>query len=204
MRSEEGNGSRLPAYGSRRKSLTLLLMSFDGIRARIDQMLADLARVSDTRSVAAGLFDAMVETKAAIAAVREAMAVTERELAVERQKLADSERYGKMAEDIHDTETSELARIWSAKHRERVDLLERKRLVQQDELAYAERQLEEMTAHYRQAKAGIPSGASPAAAAPEPDPDFARLEHEARRQQRAQAVEQQLAELKRKLGRTDR
>jgi hypothetical protein len=166
-------------------------------------MLASLERVTDTRSVAAGLFDAMVETKAAIAAVRDAMVTTDRELTVERQKLADAERHGKMAEDIQDTETSELARIWATKHRERVDLLERKRLVQQDELVYAERQLEEMTAHYRQAKAGIPSGAPPAAGPVEPDPDFARLEQDARRQQRAAAVEQQLAELKRKLGRSD-
>ena len=178
-------------------------MSFDGIRARIDQMLAELGRVTDTRSVAAGLFDAMVETKAAIAAIREAMVTTDRELAVERQKLADAERHGKLAENIQDTETLELARIWSAKHRERVELLERKRLVQQDELGYAERQLEEMTAHYRRAKAGIPSGATPAAGTPEPDPDFARLEHEVKRQERAAAVEQQLAELKRKLGRTE-
>ena len=178
-------------------------MSIDGIRARIDQMLADLARVSDTRSVAAGLFDAMVETKAAITAVREAMTVTDRELVVERQKLADAERHGKLAEDIHDTETSELARIWSAKHRERVALLERKRLVQQDELAYVERQLEEMDGALPAGQGRYSFRRDTVPAAPEPDPDFARLDHEARRQQRAAAVEQQLAELKRKLGRTD-
>jgi hypothetical protein len=176
-------------------------MSFEGIRARLDRMLADLERGSDTRSVAAGLFDAMVETKAAIAAVREALAATDRELVGERQRLADAERRGRLAEEIQDTETVELARLWTDKHRERVELLERKRIVQQDELAYAERQLEDMTAHYRQAKAGIPPGSTPAAGTTAPDPDFARLEQEARQQERAATVEQQLAELKRKLGR---
>ncbi|HEX9895050.1 MAG TPA: hypothetical protein VGA78_14055 [Gemmatimonadales bacterium] len=176
-------------------------MSLEGIRARIDQLLADLNRVGDARSAAAGLYDAMVETKTAIGAVRDALIATDRELVVERQRLDDAERRGRLAQEIHDNETVELARIWTAKHRERVDLLERKRLVQQDELAYAERQLAEMAEQYRKAKAGIPPGTAPRAVPPDPDPDFARLEHDADRQQRAATVEQQLAELKRKLGR---
>ena len=101
----------------------------------------------------------MVETKSAIAGIKDALAATARELAVEQQHLADAERRGKLAAEIQDTETAELAEIWTTKHRERVALLERKHAVQQDELAYAERQLEEMSNQYRQAKSGVSPGA---------------------------------------------
>ena len=175
-------------------------MSIEGIRARIDRLLADLNRLGNTRSAAAGIFDAMVETKAAIATIRDALAATDRELIVERQRLADAQRRGRLAEEIQDTETAELAGIWVAKHGERVDLLERKRVVQLDELSYAERQLEEMTEHYRKARAGLPPTApSPAADAAEYD----QLQRQAEREHRANLVEQQLAELKRKLGKQD-
>lgn len=156
-------------------------MALDDLRARLDQLLGDLQRAGDARTAASGLFEAMVETKTAIAGLREALATTGRELAVERQHLADAERRGRLAADIEDTETAALAETWTSRHRERVTLLERKQAVQQDELAYAERQLEEMSNQYRQAKPGV------------------GLDREAQ----AARVQQQLADLKRKLGRQD-
>lgn len=175
-------------------------MAIDDLRARLDRLLAEFGRVGDTRQAAAGLYDAMVDTKAAIGMTRDALAATDRELAVERQRLVDAERRGRLAEEIQDRETADLARIWTTKHRERVDLLERKRLVQLDELAYAERQLAEMTEHYRQAKAGIPPGT---AAPPAGDPELERLGQEMDHQTKAARVQEQLADLKRKLGRQD-
>lgn len=181
-------------------------MALDDLRARLDQILGDLQRVGDARTAASGLFEAMVETKTAIAGLKDALAVTARELAVERQHLADAERRGKLAGEIQDTETAQLAEVWTAKHRERVTLLERKQAVQQDELAYAERQLEEMSNQYRQAKAGVPptagaatSGAGALPENPELDREGGRLDREAQ----AARVQQQLADLKRKLGRQD-
>jgi hypothetical protein len=132
-------------------------MALDDLRGRLDEILGRLERAGDARGAASGLFEAMVETKTAISQIREAHAATTRELAVEQQHLADAERRGKLAAEIQDTETAQLAEIWTTKHRERVALLERKLAVQQDELTYAERQLEEMSNQYRQAKTGGPA-----------------------------------------------
>lgn len=179
-------------------------MALDGLRARLDQMLADLSRTTDARSTAAGLFDALVEIKAAIAGLKDALAATDHELAGERRHLEDSERRGTLAEQINDQETVELARIWTSKHRERVELLERKRAVQLDELAYAERQQAEMTEAYRSAKLGVPpTGQTPPAGSPSPDAETERMGRELDYQARQALVQEQLAHLKKKLGRQD-
>lgn len=178
-------------------------MALDDMRARLDEILGRLERAGDARSAASGLFEAMVETKTAIAGIREALAATTRELAVEQQHLADAERRGKLASDIQDSETAELAEIWTTKHRERVALLERKQAVQQDELVYAERQLEEMSNQYKQARAGVPPGATTGASALPEDPALEREGGRLDREAQAAKVQQQLADLKRKLGRQD-
>jgi hypothetical protein len=177
-------------------------MALDGLRARLDQMLADLARTTDAASSAPGLFDALVEIKAALAGLRDALGATERELAHERQQLDDAERRGRLAAEISDQETVDLAGIWVGKHRERVELLERKRVVQLDELAYAERQQAETTEAYRKAKLGLPQTGAPAAAAEAEGPD-ARAAQELDYRARQALVQEQLAHLKKKLGRQD-
>jgi hypothetical protein len=178
-------------------------MALDGLRARLDQMLADLARGTDARVSASGLYEALVETKAAFAGLKQSLAGTDRELGTERQHLADAERRGQMAAGIADRETADLAAIWVAKHRERVELLERKRLVQLDELAYVERQLGELTEAYKQARQGIPPGAGAAGAAPPVDAESYRVGQELDQQARDALVREQLAHLKKKLGRQD-
>jgi hypothetical protein len=178
-------------------------MALDDLRGRLDEILGRLERAGDARGAASGLFEAMVETKTAISQIREAHAATTRELAVEQQHLADAERRGKLAAEIQDTETAQLAEIWTTKHRERVALLERKLAVQQDELTYAERQLEEMSNQYRQAKTGVPPGATTGASAIPEDPELAREGMRLDREAQAARIQQQLADLKRKLGRQD-
>ena len=178
-------------------------MPLDDLRARLDQILGNMERAGDARGAASGLFEAMVETKTAISGLKDAIAATSRELAVEQQHLADAERRGRLAAEIQDSETAELAEIWTTKHRERVTLLERKHAVQQDELAYAERQLEEMSNQYRQAKAGVPPGAGAGTSALPEDPALEREGGRLDREAQAKRVEQQLADLKRKLGRQD-
>ena len=178
-------------------------MALDDLRARLDQILGNMERAGDARGAASGLFEAMVETKTAISGLKEAIAATSRELAVEQQHLADAERRGRLAAEIQDSETAELAEIWTTKHRERVTLLERKHAVQLDELAYAERQLEEMSNQYRQAKAGVPPGAGAGTSALPEDPALEREGGRLDREAQAKRVEQQLADLKRKLGRQD-
>jgi hypothetical protein len=176
-------------------------MSFEDLKTRFDQILSDLGRTTGARASAPGIYEAMVELKAALAGLKGDLERTDRELVHERQQLEAAERRGRLAEQIQDAETAELATVWTGKHRERVELLERKRLVQLDELAYAERHMAEMGEAYRKAKLGIPSGAGPAA--PEPEGPSPGLDATLDRQAQESLVQQQLAHLKKKLGRND-
>ena len=67
------------------------------------------------------------------------------ELAAERKQLADAERRGGLAAALPDPETATIAARFAVRHRERITLLERKLVVQRDEVALAEREVEEMT-----------------------------------------------------------
>ncbi len=173
-------------------------MSIDGLKARLEQLLAS---AGDTRAYTDGLYQALLDTKVAIAGLHDAIRATRRELESERGKFADAERRGVLAAEIGDSETADLAGIWATKHGERVALLERKLPVQEDELRMAERQLEEFTQQYKAAKRGIRPGAvSAGGGVPEDDEvQHFQLDERAREAQ----VRDQLAELKRKLGRQD-
>jgi hypothetical protein len=172
-------------------------MSLESLKARLEQLLAS---AGDSRVYADGLYQAMLDTKVAVAQLREAIGTTTRELDGERVRLADAERRGTLAAGIGDQETSALAEIWIVKHRERVQLLERKLEVQRDELAMADRQLAEFSQEYRQARAGIRPGAPPPAS---DDAEGARVDVELDRHARETLVRDQLAALKKQLGRHD-
>src|SRR3989449_2649838 len=70
--------------------------------------------------------EAVVEAKLAVGETREAVARTERDLTQERQRLADAERRGRLAAEIQDRETVDVAQRFAAKHRERAAVLEEK------------------------------------------------------------------------------
>jgi hypothetical protein len=149
----------------------------------------------------------LVEAKVGVATMQSALVATERELATERRQLADAERRGRLAADVPDTETVTLAERYGARHRERVGVLERKLAVQRDELLLAEREVAEMMAEYRTARPGVASDSVEAAwrdlqAAGGERPGTG-LEDESRTEtdrKLKEAVEAQLAFLKRKLG----
>ena len=138
----------------------------------------------------ADLRAAMVEAKAAISALKSELTHTERTLAAERAQLEAAERRGRLAAEIPDAETVAVAERFAAKHRERVTLLERKLQVQHDEVALAERDLEELSRQYR----GVPGAPPPS---DETDP---LLQYRMDRAAQEAAAEAQLAQLKRKLG----
>lgn len=176
----------------------------EGLKARLDQLLREGA--SDPRAYAAGLREAILEARLGLGAMRDALAATERELASERRQLEDAERRGRLAAEVPDEETVAIAQRYTARHRERVSVLERKLMVQRDELVLAEREVAEMTAEARRATAGDGSGSIAAAwrdlesaGATRPD-DQERLNVEADRQRRDSAIEAQLAYLKKKMG----
>jgi hypothetical protein len=177
----------------------------EGLKARLDQLLRT-ASPSDRRAYLAGVREALLDARLGVERMREALASTERELATERKQLDDAERRGRLAAQVPDPETVAIALRYAARHRERVAVLERKLPVQRDELALAERELAEMTAEVKDAPAG--SAADSIAAAwrdlesaggTRPDED-ARVHAEEERARREQAVEAQLAYLKKKLG----
>lgn len=180
---------------------------FESVKARLEKLLRDHTR-SDPRAYMQGLREALLEAKTGVSVMRSALLVTERELQVERRQLADAERRGRLAAELPDAETTLLAERFSVRHRERVTVLERKLAVQRDELALAEREVEEMLGQYRSGGRSAASDAIDAAwrdleAAggdrPDSAPEGERLRAESDRELKERAVEAQLAFLKKKL-----
>jgi hypothetical protein len=186
---------------------------FESLRDRLDALLRS-GGAGDARAAAHGLQGALVEAKAALAGLHQARDATGRALEAERRALSDAERRGRLAADAGDPETVRVAEDFAGRHRERVSVLERKFSVQADEVAMAEREVEELTAMWRGAKTGAGAAESSldaawreleAAGMPGrvgPDAETERLRHEVDRTAREAAVEAQLAELKRRLGKS--
>jgi hypothetical protein len=180
---------------------------FDGLKARLDRLFREHTP-ANPRAYAAGLREALLEGRLGLKALRDGLAATESELEAERKHLADAERRGRLAGDLPDPETVSVAERFAARHRDRVVVLERKVAVQRDELVLAERELEEMMNQYRSAAGGQPASASidaawrdlEAAGGTHPTSDEERFAAEADQRRRERAVDEQLAYLKRKMG----
>ena len=136
-------------------------MGLDELRARLDSLLASQGLSSDRRAEASGLHAALVEFKVVVGQHREALGKAERELELERRQETDAERRGRLAAEIGDTETVRIAAEYTARHRERVILLERKVGVVRDELAYAEREYQGLATRYQAALQGTPASGAP-------------------------------------------
>ena len=176
----------------------------EGLKARLDQLLRSAS--GDARAYAAGIREALLEARVGIGRMREALADTERELVEERKRLEDAERRGRLAAAVPDAETVRVAERFAARHRERVGVLERKLVVQRDELTLGEQELAEMTDEARRAAAAHPSDSISAAwrdlesaGATRPSDDD-RLRTETDRQRHERVIEEQLAYLKKKMG----
>jgi hypothetical protein len=181
---------------------------FDGLKARLDRLLRESGR-SDPRAYAAGLREALVEARLGITAMRRALASAEAELESELKQLADTERRGRLAAAVPDAETVAVAERFAVRHRERILVLERKVVVQRDELALTEREVQEMAAQWRSASQGGPRSESvdaawrdlEAAGGTRSTDESDRMAAELDRRKRDEAIEAQLAYLKKKLGR---
>jgi hypothetical protein len=128
---------------------------FESLKARLDRLLRDHSR-PDPRARTRVLREAILEAKVGVSTMRSALAATERELTLERRQLADAERRGRLASELPDPETVSVAQRFVLRHRERVEVLERKLVVQRDELALAEREVTDMLNEYRMARPGAP------------------------------------------------
>ena len=175
-------------------------MSFDDIKAHLDRLFA-YRPTGSSREQAAGLRDALVEFKVALDQLREGLVRTESELERARRELVDYERRGRLAAEIGDAETVRVAEEYLGRTRERVDLLERKVIVQRDEVAIAERELEATRLRFQRASHGLPL--DPPGSQPSPDPEAGALDDDPYLDRRAReaVVDAQLEALKKKLGR---
>jgi hypothetical protein len=181
---------------------------FESLKAYLDRLLRDHSG-SDGRARAAALREALIEAKVGLGTMRDALAATERELASERRQLEAAERRGKLAAEVPDQETVSVAQRFTTRHRDRIEVLERKLAVQRDELVLAEREVAEVMAEYRAARSGHPFTSIDAAwrdleaagaERPEGEPNQNPGTPPNDEQLRAQAVEAQLAYLKKKFG----
>ena len=182
---------------------------FEGLKARMERFFADATPPADRRAQAGALRSAIIEAKVAVGTMRDALAASELQLDVERRQAADAERRDKLAGDIGDLETVAVAEKFATRHRERLAMVERRIAVQREELMLAERELAEMTGSLR----GAPSDAAgdsirdawhdlegAGGARPETDVTDSLLEAEIDQARRKAAVDEQLAFLKKKMG----
>jgi hypothetical protein len=191
----------------RRLTPGAFLAVFDSLRARLERLFAEQG--ADPRARTLALREALMEAKLGLDRMREGLGLTDRELAAERRQLEDAERRGRLAAQVSDAETVAVAERFAVRHRERVVVLTRKLEVQRDELALAERELEEMAGQYRassrpEAEASLRAAWREVEAAggvrPETDLESDLLRAQTERRLMEEAVEAQLAHLKKKLG----
>ncbi len=130
---------------------------FDQLRDSL-RALSDRLGPEERRRVVSSMRDAMVHAKLGLQDLREGIAVTESRLATERTELETVRRRLGLAAQINDSETVAVAERFAAQHAERVAVLESKRMVQQQELTLAERELDEMSSQLRMAASGIAPG----------------------------------------------
>ena len=181
----------------------------DAVRAALDAATPP----GDLRDLARQMREAVVEAKVAVQEIQAALARTEIELKVEGQRLADAERRGRLAAEIQDQETVQIAERFAARHRERAGVLERKRAAQREELALAERDLGDMQTQLKAAERDRPAATGTrsteqawrdlqAAGGARPDVDLQGelLKADMDRAAREQAADEQLDLLKKKLG----
>ena len=185
---------------------------FERLRDALKAALDAATPPGNLRDLALQMREAVVDAKVAVEEIRSAVTRTDLELAAERQRLADAERRGRLAAEIQDQETVQVAERFAAKHRERAGVLERKLSAQRDELALAERELTEMQGQLKTADLGATpvGGASSteqawrdlqAAGGARPDVDLQQelLKHDIDRVARERAADEQLDLLKKKI-----
>lgn len=186
---------------------------FERLRDAVRAALEAATPPGNLRDLARQMREAVVDAKVAVQEMREALTRTELELAAEGQRLADAERRGRLAAEIQDQETVQVAERFMGRHRERVGVLERKLAAQREELSLAERDLGEMQAQLKSAERERPTATAEssterawrdlqAAGGERPEVDLRNelLKADIDRVAREQAADQQLDLLKQKLG----
>ena len=187
---------------------------FERLREALDALLDGATPPGEPRSAMGMMEEAVVEAKAAIMEMREQLEDATTRLAKEEAALADAERRGKLAAGIDDAETVKIAEEFADKHREKAGVLRRKRAAIEAELALATREFESMKAQLKRVRQqGLGSEAAARVDAawrdvesiggsrPRVDPQADVLKSQMDRAAREALADQQLEELKKKMGR---
>jgi hypothetical protein len=174
---------------------------FERLRQAVNAALDAATPPPDWRDLRNQLYRAAVDGRATLRQLRDALEKTERELAAERTQLDAAERRGRLAADIGDAETVAVAERFTARHGERVAMLEKKLEAQRTEFALLDRDVEEVVARLRdvEQRGGVPSEGS--RIQPPLDVDDAQLGAEIDRSAREADAEARLRELKNRMGR---
>ena len=185
---------------------------FERLRHALGAALDAATPPGDLRDLTRQMREAVVEAKVAVQETRQAVTRTEGELTHERQRLADAERRGRLAAEIQDRETAEIAQRFAARHRERVGVLEKKLAALRDELGLYERELSDMQAQLARAERDRPQTEAERSAErawrdlqaaggtrPGVDPQEELLKSQLDRAAREAAADRQLEELKKKM-----
>lgn len=182
-------------------------LMFERLKDAINAALDAATGPPDAREKVSRMRDAVIEARAALEAMRQGVAKSEQQLAAERQHLADAERRGRMAAQIGDQETADVAQQFAVKHGERVGVLEDKLQAQRAELALAERELDGMKSQLKKAadSGGVESAWREIEAAggvrPDTDVKDELLRSQLDRAAKEAEAEARLDALKKKMGR---
>jgi len=125
---------------------------FERLRDALHAALDAATPPREMRELTRQMRDAVVEAKLAVQDARQARSRTEGELTLERERLADAERRERLAAEIRDQETVDVARRFAARHAERIAVLEHKVASLGEEVALGERELAEMGEQLRRAE----------------------------------------------------
>lgn len=124
-------------------------------REALDNFNKELSRdqVSETADkLLVGMKNEIVEEKAQVAGIEDqlekALAQTERQ----KDQAATARRREKMARDISDQETADVAGQYAAKHEGHVEVLQKKAEALREELEFRQRTVQEMFAQFNKAK----------------------------------------------------
>lgn len=95
----------------------------------------------------------LVEARALIPRLEEDLASARSELARERELLEQTERRGRLAAQVNDAETVRVAREFTARHTQRVQVLEQKVAAAEAELEMRRQEAKDMMRQYQEADA---------------------------------------------------
>ena len=132
---------------------------FDTLRQSLQDLLDARLTPDARRALISEMKQTLALARVGVEDLRAAITATQTRLEAQRAELETVRRRKTLAEGIKDQETVTIAAKYEAQVTERLQILERKFEVQQEETALAERELDEMTAAL---KLGITSGPAPA------------------------------------------